>query len=571
MGVMLQGFYRRGTAGVPSPADGDHTLPWWWDHLASQARALREVGYTAVWLPPPLKGSSGTFSVGYDVFDDYDLGAKQQMGTVPTRYGTREQLARCVATLRACGLDAYVDLVPNQRAGGVNFRYRYKGADGGEGGRFPKDPLQFHPNVPQDPGVFGGPREASFGDDLAIVNARPPGYVSTNLIAAVAWLTRALDVQGYRIDDAKGVSSQFVPRLLEAEPMAGKFAVAEFFDGDVGYVEQWLSAVGRRSAVFDFSLRFTLAAMCNGPDGFDMRSLERAGLAGVDPMHSVTFVEDQDTDASPALSPIVTNKMLAYAYVLTSEGYPCVYYKDYSTDRGCYGLKPFIDNLVWIHEKLAAGPTVQRWKDPGLFCFERLGGPHLLVGINKDGWQSRVVTVDTGFGANVHLHDYSGHAPDVWTNGEGQATITVPRNVGGLAYACYSVNGVGFGFPIQERAVTQELEGAADLDIGPVGMERPTVLGRIWVEQGKRISATLRELDHAGFSPTSRVDLVVEDPEGAQLVTGAFSRPGGPPVQAVARKRGWHRLTLQARDTPPLRPERSFTLAVTYTAPQGGP
>src|SRR6266540_4531246 len=37
MGVMLQAFYREGTRGVPSPADGDRSLPWWWDHLTSQA------------------------------------------------------------------------------------------------------------------------------------------------------------------------------------------------------------------------------------------------------------------------------------------------------------------------------------------------------------------------------------------------------------------------------------------------------------------------------------------------------------------------------------------------------
>src|SRR4051812_43875926 len=196
MGVMLQAFYRRGTDGVPSPADGDPRVPWWWDHLAAQAHELRQAGFTSVWLPPPLKGAAGTGSVGYDVYDDYDLGSKPQMGTVPTRYGTRAQLARCVATMRAAGLDVYADLVENQRSGGVGMRYRYRDARGGDGGRFPKDPDNFHPHVPQDPGVFGGPRtpEISFGDDLAIINARPPGYVSKGLIDATGWLTRALDL-----------------------------------------------------------------------------------------------------------------------------------------------------------------------------------------------------------------------------------------------------------------------------------------------------------------------------------------------------------------------------------------
>src|SRR6266446_7019159 len=114
MGVLLQGFYQRGDKGVPSPADGDH-IDAWWDHLARQARTLQQVGFTAIWLPPVTKGASGTLSIGYDVFDDYDLGSKNQKGSVATRYGTREQLARCIAIMRANGMDVYLDLVENQR------------------------------------------------------------------------------------------------------------------------------------------------------------------------------------------------------------------------------------------------------------------------------------------------------------------------------------------------------------------------------------------------------------------------------------------------------------------------
>jgi hypothetical protein len=112
MGVLLQGFFFAPgrVAGVPSPFDGDATVPFWWDHLAAQAQALAKSGFTAIWLPP-LKGASGSFSSGYDLFDDYDLGSKKQKGTIPTRYGTREQLQRCAAMMRANGIDVYVDLV----------------------------------------------------------------------------------------------------------------------------------------------------------------------------------------------------------------------------------------------------------------------------------------------------------------------------------------------------------------------------------------------------------------------------------------------------------------------------
>src|ERR1700692_1198375 len=110
MGVLLQGFFfgPGRVAGVPSPVDGGNSPPpWWWDHLAGQANALRRSGFSAIWIPSPLKGSSGGLSSGYDVFDDYDLGAKNQKGTVETRYGNREKLERCVAIMRANGIDVY--------------------------------------------------------------------------------------------------------------------------------------------------------------------------------------------------------------------------------------------------------------------------------------------------------------------------------------------------------------------------------------------------------------------------------------------------------------------------------
>ena len=81
MGVLLQAFFRPGDKGVPCPSDGDLGADWWWDHLAMQAHAIRKAGFTAVWLPPVWKGASGIQSIGYDPYDDYDLGAKDQRGT----------------------------------------------------------------------------------------------------------------------------------------------------------------------------------------------------------------------------------------------------------------------------------------------------------------------------------------------------------------------------------------------------------------------------------------------------------------------------------------------------------
>jgi galactose oxidase len=575
MGVLLQGFFKLPpNNAVPSPADGDPSIPWWWDHLASQANALRQAGFTAIWLPPVLKAGSGADNRadGYGPFDDYDIGSKQQKGSVPTRFGTREQLQRCVAIMRANGLDVYLDLVEHQRIGDTQpFVFRYPGADGTPNlGRFPKDPSNFVPQVPRDPNL-GGPvaDDVSFGRELAPVNGQPAHYVSDNLIAAADWLTRALGVQGYRIDDVKGISTDFLFPFLNSRSMAGKFAVGEFFDGNQGLINNWVfnpAGMQGRASAFDFPLRFALAAMCGNPKNFDMSSLDHAGLTGISPLKSVTFVENHDTDLEEN-NKIVFNKILAYAYILTSEGYPCVYYRDYSTDANCYGLKPLIDNLIWIHETLAAGPTLQRWRDFNVFAYERLGAPNLLVGLNNDPDGARIINVMTGFGPNTALHDYTGHGPDTVTDGNGAVTITIPPNNNGLGYVCYSRTGFGGGFTANTQSVTEDFDGAADLDILPAINGKPVQVGRIWCAANSPIEAVLKP-DLSGWTNATAIQMDVIAPDGTVRATQNFSLTTAPgtPLTATAATEGFHTIQLTASNTPAANPNPAFSVSATYSS-----
>ena len=61
------------------PENGLH-----WKRCAAQAGQLAETGINMVWLPPAYKGAAGENSVGYDVYDTYDLGEFDQKGCVKT-------------------------------------------------------------------------------------------------------------------------------------------------------------------------------------------------------------------------------------------------------------------------------------------------------------------------------------------------------------------------------------------------------------------------------------------------------------------------------------------------------
>ena len=69
---------------------------------------IAEAGYDSLWLPPPAKGGS-VYSIGYDAFDPFDLGDKNQRGTVATKWGTKEELLQVVEIAHRFGIRVYFD------------------------------------------------------------------------------------------------------------------------------------------------------------------------------------------------------------------------------------------------------------------------------------------------------------------------------------------------------------------------------------------------------------------------------------------------------------------------------
>lgn len=87
-------------------------LQWFDGSYRSMERRSADVfnaGYGAIWAPPPGRADTGDHSVGYDVYDRFDLGT----GGRPTLFGTATGLKQSVNVLHRAGVDFHVDFVIN--------------------------------------------------------------------------------------------------------------------------------------------------------------------------------------------------------------------------------------------------------------------------------------------------------------------------------------------------------------------------------------------------------------------------------------------------------------------------
>lgn len=85
--------------------------------LRNDVKHLATIGITSVWLPLAFKASAEGISVGYDVYDNYDLGEFDQKGSVRTKYCTKQEFIDAIEAAHATHIKVYADIVVNHKRG----------------------------------------------------------------------------------------------------------------------------------------------------------------------------------------------------------------------------------------------------------------------------------------------------------------------------------------------------------------------------------------------------------------------------------------------------------------------
>lgn len=438
MGVMLQAFYWD----CPVVENLEHE---WWTEIKNRIPTLQQAGFTALWLPPVSKAASWK-SMGYDPYDYYDLGEFDQKGGKPTWFGSKSELLDLVQTAHTHGMQVYADLVLNHNSGGdvqeqnpIDSKMRWTQFQP-RSDKFARDWSCFHPSR------YEQWDNATFEDMPDLCHRNPRVY--TELIEYARWLMETIEFDGFRYDMVKGYGGWMVRAIQELRALRDvqvfkPYGVGECWDR-VREIEDWLNETNAWSdnpvCAFDFPLRDNLRDLCDFY-GFSLRKLEpQPGTLLYDrPAQTVTFVENHDIVRT---NPIIHDKLLAYAFILTHEGYPCVFWQDYfNWSLAQEGNRHGIAALVQVHEKYAAGVTRILYVDDDLYVMQRegSGSQHGLVLVlnNRSTWNGvRVQTQwpNTQFSPEAWWGSSDTATPDSkWTDASGWVELWAPSR----GYAVY--------------------------------------------------------------------------------------------------------------------------------------
>ncbi|TXC93014.1 alpha-amylase [Metabacillus litoralis] len=461
------------------PNDGGH-----WNKLNNDTTHLKDIGITAVWIPPAYKGTSQN-DVGYGAYDLYDLGEFNQKGTIRTKYGTKQQLKNAISSLHSKGIQVYGDVVMNHKGGadysqfvnavevasnnrnyettgqyqiqawtGFNFAgrnnahssfkwqwYHFDGVDWDQSRskssiyKFRGTGKNWDWEVSSENGNYDYLMYADVDFDHPDVQMEMKNWGE--------WYANELKLDGFRLDAVKHIKHSYLGEWISSvRQSTGKemFTVAEYWQNDLGAIENYLSKSGNNHSAFDVPLHYNFQKASNSSGNYDMRNILNGTLVASQPSKAVTIVENHDSQPGQALESTVQSwfKPLAYAFILTrSQGYPTLFYGDYYGTRGSTSYEiPALGNKL--------DPLLKARKTYAYGTQHDYINHHDIVGWTREGDASHTnsglaTLISDGPGGSKWMYVGKQNAGETWSDITGNLSSNVRINNDG--WGNFSVNG----------------------------------------------------------------------------------------------------------------------------------
>ena len=396
----------------------DSTL---WNKVTKEAKHLENIGISHVWLPPAYKGAGGKCDVGYGVYDLYDLGEFDQKGTIPTKYGTKDEYIEAIKILRQNNIKVLADIVLNHKMGAdetenvlavqddssdrnisltealpikVWTKYTFPGR-GNIYSDFKWNWTHFHgvdwdentgtaaiykfygKHWDEDVDKENGNYDYLMGADIDLNNYD----VVKELKKWGKWYINTTNVDGFRLDAVKHIRAEFYPEWLEdlrLETEKKLFSVGEYWSSNIDTINNYIEKTNGCMSLFDVPLHYNFyrASISNGE--YDMSQIFKGTIVGTNPEKAVTFVDNHDTEPGQALESWILDWFKPLAYSLTllrKEGFPCIFYGDYYgiPGKNVSSKNDILDILLKVRKYYAYGEQYDYFNDRNVIGFTRLG------------------------------------------------------------------------------------------------------------------------------------------------------------------------------------------------------
>ena len=392
-----------------------------WNEISSEASNLRDLGITAVWMPPAYKGIGGGYDVGYGAYDLYDLGEFNQKGSIETKYGSKDEYLMAIKILNKNGIQSYGDIVLNHKMGAdeaeevmareeeffnrsisisgtkvirawtkftfpgrnnkySSFKWDWNDFDGIDyDDKTKRNSIykfltkEWSNRVDKENGNY----DYLMGADLDFSNRD----VVEELKKWGKWYVDFTNIDGFRLDAVKHINYEFFVEWLEyLRKESGKelFSVGEYWHANVDVLLEYLKNTNYVMSLFDVPLHFNLYEASRSNGDFDMRNIFKGTLVEHYSIKAVTFVDNHDTQLGSSLQSWVESwfKPIAYSLILLRiEGYPCIFYGDYYgiPSHGYFGIGSYLDLLLKTRKQLAYGEQHDYFDDKNIIGWTREG------------------------------------------------------------------------------------------------------------------------------------------------------------------------------------------------------
>ena len=445
------------------PEDANH-----WKRTAEAAQYLADLGITDVWLPPAYKGQSGIHDVGYGVYDLYDLGEFDQKGSVPTKYGTKDEYLAAIDALHNAGLRVLADVVLNHRMGADQLEtVRATKCDSNDRRRklienkriqawtkfkFPARRQKYSAfkwnarhftavDWNQETGTSAvykllgrqwsqkvdgeyGNYDYLMGADVNFANPE----VQQELLRWGKWYFETAKLDGVRLDAVKHISYAFFVWWLKSmrrELVNDFFAVGEYWHSDVNVLQGYLENSMRTMSLFDVSLHFKFLRAAQEGASFDLRTIFDDTLVQRERDFAVTFVDNHDTQPGQALQSWIPGwfKPLAYALILLREaGTPCVFFGDlFGIPHDNIAPVRELEQLLRLRKDRAWGAQTDYFDYANVIGWTREGGMAVVMSNGGEGWK----TMKLGHPGQVFVDALGNRHEEITVGPEGWADFTV--------------------------------------------------------------------------------------------------------------------------------------------------